>query len=89
MNTDPTTYKPRPETLVALDWDGVVPDIQPLLDMAGEHLLAHVVTTTAHWQTGRPVLTHRVTFDARQVRNTHMSGAAFHAGWLSHVESGY
>lgn len=84
METNSTSC--RAETLVALDWKSEGLPIASILDFVGEHLLSHEVTTTAHFRTGEPIITHRVTFNARQVRNSHVSGKAYHAGFVSHIE---
>ena len=80
-----TTTRTKTETLVALDFDGLDP--APVLAFIGDALISHEVTTTPHWRTGEPVLTHLFTFDGRQVRNTEVHGAGYRAGFVSHIES--
>lgn len=90
MPPSTTTYQPRYETLVAIDWEGTGRSIQPVLDYVarhGEHVLAnHWSEPRAHPTTGLTQNVHYVTFDARQVRNTEVHGAGYRAGFVVHIE---
>jgi hypothetical protein len=77
---------PNHQILVAMDWLSAGLPIDRVLAFVGDALVAHEVTTTPHWQTGEPIPTHRVTFDADQVRHTEVHGRSFHSGFVGHIE---
>jgi hypothetical protein len=74
-------------TLVAVDWDGDA-NLDRLLDRIGDALID--VTTVVE---ARPVRTndvvdktvHYVRFDGSKVRDTHVHGYGYHAGFLVHL----
>ena len=82
-----TTTHTKVERLVAMDWADKGLDPAPVLAFIGDALISHEVTTTPHWRTGKPVVTHLFTFDGLRVRNTEVHGAGYRAGFVSHIES--
>lgn len=79
-------------TLVALDWNGEGLAVDSVVEFVkregGDKALVGVEETTIpHWRSGEPVAAFLVAFDARRVRDTGVSGAAFRAGFVSHVEA--
>lgn len=87
-----TTPALRTETLVAIDWNDKGLDIESVLAYIRQHAGADAlvsVTAVDHIKdrTGEIVGSWRVVFNARQVRNTVVNGAAFRAGFVSHIEA--
>ena len=82
-----TTTHTKVERLVAMDWADKGLDPAPVLAFIGDALISHEVTTTPRYHDQSPAVTHLFTFDGRQVRNTEVHGASFHAGFTSHIES--
>jgi hypothetical protein len=85
METHPTT---KPETLVAMNYDGAgdLAKVLAFLDAEGATISVETVQVQHFRDAGRFIETHRVTFDAWKVRNTHVHGVSFHAGFVSHIE---
>lgn len=73
----------RYQVLVAIDWDGTG-DIEGLKAKMGDALMNHSVDET---DDGKPK--HLLTFDTRQLRNTHAHGYGFHSGFIVHIEDSH
>lgn len=83
-----TTRKLR--TLVAVDWKDEDLQIDRVVSVVGEAFVSHSCadeqSNARGAQEGETKVVHRLTFDARLVRDTEVSGAAFHSGFVSWVE---
>lgn len=71
-----------PQTLVAIDPTGAV-DPGPILTALGDALINHETVANPKRSTS---ITHRITFDAHQARNTEVHAVGYHAGFLVHIE---
>lgn len=79
----------RPETLVAIDFDGGTLDITPVVEAITAAGAMLDRTVDLDWQDFRGVTRprHEITFDANVLRNTEVHGIGYRAGFIVHIES--